>query len=93
MKKRLLTILMVVLSLISGIIIGGCGNSSDQVQANNNNDFEFKYVDQDIYNTGGKKVYVYMDTVTGVQYIINEKGGMCPRYNTDGTLYVEEDLE
>lgn len=38
-----------------------------------------------------KNVYVYVDEETGVNYMVfigPYKGGICPRYNTDGSLYV-----
>ena len=38
---------------------------------------------------------VLLDKRTGVQYIINDEGGISPRVNTDGGLYYEnfEDIE
>ena len=36
---------------------------------------------------------VYVDNETGVNYLICDRGyggGICPRYNADGTLYVSE---
>ncbi len=38
----------------------------------------------------GTSVKVYVDQETGFNYLIYD-GHMCPRYNADGTLYVEED--
>ena len=42
-------------------------------------------------------IFVYVDPQTGVNYLIysvqllrSGLGGMCPRYNADGTLYVSE---
>ena len=38
-------------------------------------------------------VEVYVDNETGVNYLICDRGyggGICPRYNADGTLYVSE---
>lgn len=38
-----------------------------------------------------KNVYVYVDKETGVNYMVfisSYKGGICPRYNADGSLYV-----
>lgn len=35
-------------------------------------------------------LYIVLDKVTGVEYIIYRgtyKGGICPRYNPDGTLF------
>lgn len=38
---------------------------------------------------------VLLDKRTGIQYIINDEGGITPRVNTDGGLYYEnfEDIE
>lgn len=39
-------------------------------------------------------VFYYTDPDTGVQYVVYkafEKGGICPRYNADGTLRTEGD--
>lgn len=39
-------------------------------------------------------VEVYIDESTGVEYLIYScynKGGICPRYNADGTLKINED--
>jgi hypothetical protein len=44
-------------------------------------------------------IFVYIDPQTGVNYLIYSSknpstgaglGGMCPRYNADGTLYISE---
>ena len=45
-----------------------------------------------IPTTENGEVYVYVDKETGVNYIIFDdvyKGGICPRYNADGSLYIE----
>lgn len=37
--------------------------------------------------------YIVLDKVTGVEYIIYHrpyKGGICPRYNPDGTLFTAD---
>lgn len=39
----------------------------------------------------GDTYYTYVDSDTGVNYVVfvsGYKGGICPRYNADGTLYV-----
>lgn len=37
-------------------------------------------------------IYVWTDEETGVQYIVYiSKGGIIPRFNADGTLYVSTD--
>lgn len=39
-------------------------------------------------------MFIYIDQVTGVNYLMmyayGGYGGVCPRYNTDGTLYISE---
>ena len=46
----------------------------------------------ELSTTENREVYVYVDKETGVNYIIFDdvyKGGICPRYNADGSLYIE----
>ena len=41
-------------------------------------------------------IYIYVDEETGVEYIVYngyKKGGICPRYNADGSLRVEKKKE
>ena len=41
-------------------------------------------------------IYIYVDEETGVEYIVYngyQKGGICPRYNADGSLRVEKKKE
>lgn len=33
--------------------------------------------------------YEYRDTETGVHYLTTQEGGMCPRYDAYGNLYVD----
>ena len=47
----------------------------------------------ELSTTENREVYVYVDKETGVNYIIFDdvyKGGICPRYNPDGSLYIED---
>ena len=42
------------------------------------------------------RIHIYVDDETGVNYVVfyeSSKGGICPRYNADGTLYVDEGRE
>ena len=46
--------------------------------------------------TENNDIEEYRDTETGVHYLVFDKsapykgmGGICPRYNADGTLYVD----
>ena len=46
----------------------------------------------ELSTTENTELYVYVDKETGVNYIIFDdvyKGGICPRYNADGSLYIE----
>ena len=45
------------------------------------------------YNAGHGDYYYVVDKATGVNYVVfedyaNRCGGICPRYNRDGSLYV-----
>lgn len=51
------------------------------------------------YKHGYYHVYVYVDVYTGVEYLIYNDvagyagyGGICPRYNPDGTLKINEEF-
>lgn len=49
-----------------------------------------RYIPED-YNT----CWVYIDESTGVEYLIymgGYDGGICPRYNADGTLKINEEF-
>lgn len=35
-------------------------------------------------------IYLYVDPITGVNYLKNKDGGITPRLNADGSLYVSE---
>lgn len=87
MKKKIL--LFSTISMLIGICIGACSNTND-VYASNNDDFKMEFIDE-YYD-----IELWKDTETGVEYFIysdhigyGAAGGMCPRYNTDGTLYVD----
>lgn len=44
--------------------------------------------------TGDVCIEFYTDKETGVEYVIYNapyRGGICPRYNADGSLYVREE--
>lgn len=38
----------------------------------------------------GSTVFLYVDPSTGVNYLKNNEGGITPRLNPDGSLYVSE---
>lgn len=46
-----------------------------------------------IWDKVGEDIYFFVDKETGVNYIVYEhydRGGICPRYNQDGTLYISK---
>lgn len=52
-----------------------------------------KYIQN--YEYGSHYVYVYVDEYTGVEYLLYDgyqSGGVCPRYNSDGTLKINEEF-
>lgn len=44
------------------------------------------------YDNKGNRTnyYVMVDPDTGVQYVVNDEGGMCPRLRKDGTVFGTE---
>lgn len=86
MKKKIL--LFSTIGMLTSICIGACGNATAVHASNNDFEMEFVGVDRDIE--------LWKDPETGVEYFIYSNfagygvaGGMCPRYNLDGTLYVD----
>ena len=103
MKKKLITALSV-LAIFTGITSCGI-STSESKQTNAAVDeylpdfFEFVRYDDDT-NYGTFEIREYRDIETGVHYFlfwdktgVNRGGGVgmsvCPRYNADGTLYVD----
>lgn len=73
MKKRIILAMLV----IASVSFVGCATTDNE------------------YNTVSKGIlngfYVHVDEETGVNYFVYDgyyKGGITPRYNTDGSLYV-----
>ena len=78
MKKKIGVMLLI------GIILGSCITS-----------FAGKFVPdyQLRYTNYPEGVSVYVDPYTGVNYLIwsdMRQGGICPRYNSDGELYITD---
>lgn len=84
MKNKVIMALILTVTLLVGIMIGGCGNnvSSTEVSASDSTYFERIW-------SPSADVAEYKDTQTGVHYFFNYRGGMCPRYNANGTLYAD----
>ncbi len=44
------------------------------------------------FKSGGSRIKFWTDTETGVEYVIYSglyQGGICPRYDVDGTLMID----
>jgi len=76
-------LLIAVIVIMSLIILTGCVYKSGGMTYQGVDGEEHKSAD----------VYYMQDPETGVNYVIysgTRKGGICPRYNADGTLYTGE---
>jgi hypothetical protein len=75
MKKKIIVILSVI-----GLCFGLIGCSVDTIGENT------------VSSMGNECISIWVDEKTGVQYVIfssYSKGGITPRLNADGSLYVE----
>lgn len=69
--------------IIATSFLVGCGVKSSVDAVNN---MGFSNVDKDGF------IYIFRDNETGVHYIkygTNYGIGLCPRYNADGSIYVD----
>lgn len=89
MKKFVLVLLAVIMILM----LVGCGESTETVD-NNTSQYEDRELVRDtgmfeiIYIDGNVRILV--DHETGVQYVLTKPGGITPRINNDGTIYIEK---
>lgn len=90
MKKK---IIFAIVGMLSAIFIVSC-NKNNNAEAKNEKELfklvNYYYINDDII------IEEYKDAETGVHYIGRSVetyyggiGGMCPRYNADGSLYVD----
>lgn len=87
MKKKSIT-LMIALSLVCG-----CGETTQvTAQAEVEQSYSMERIS---WSDSGGNIEQWRDTETGVHYFIYDRtsgnggmGGICPRYNADGSLYV-----
>lgn len=83
--RRTLLVISLVIALIG---ITGCSSNNDKAYDSPNRGYIETYY-EDIYN----QISVFTDPVTKVQYIIwngSSKGGITPRLDKDGNLYIRE---
>lgn len=78
MKKRILAICIAATTFF----LMGCGNGDVKIETSSKESLSIvEYINS--------RISLYKDNETGVHYIINYEGGMTPRLNADGTLYVD----
>jgi hypothetical protein len=89
-KKTIILMILCVL-LVSAICVSGCISPGQASTPGIPSLTE----DRTAWDTNG--IFVYVDPVTGVNYLVYSVqihqgglGGLCPRYNADGTLYTSE---
>ena len=84
-KKKIRNI--IIAFVVSVLLIGTlCGFGNYGKYYNN-------YYYMNPYHYSGSDIYVYIDPETGVNYLVfhDKKGSsICPRFNTDLTLYVSK---
>ena len=84
MKKIIFVLAAVLLVCASA----GCITVED-----NNETKPDRYYDERYISSG--VLYIYVDEQTGVEYLVgvhNYVTGICPRYNADGTLKINEEF-
>ena len=81
-------IVLVVAVFVSGLLIGCTSTNSQAVDIGT---FNMEYLESDLINWVGD-FYLYEDTETHVEYLVYKYGSegiaITPRYNADGSLYV-----
>ena len=73
-------IIAIICCAVFVLCLAGCTNAEDK-----NDEPQIAEITSYMY------VYTYIDKETGVNYLIydgHRAGGICPRYNADGSLYV-----
>lgn len=78
MKNKVIMALVLTVTLLVGLMIGGCGSDIAEAETQHT---DFEQIGRYGY------FYEYRDTETGVHYLTTPDGGTCPRYNADGSLY------
>lgn len=80
MKNKVIMALVLTVTLLVGLMIGGCGSNIAEA--------ETQHTDFELIGHYGY-FYEYRDSETGVHYLTTQNGGVCPRYDTYGDLYVD----
>lgn len=83
MKNKVIMALVLTVTLLVGVMIGGCGSNIAEAKTQHT-DFEQVGHYGCLYD-----LYEYRDSETGVHYLITQEGGICPRYTANVELYVD----
>ena len=85
-NKKILLGIIVILT----VLIVGCGSANEVHSSTSSTRFELEYLGE------SEDVEEYRDSETGVHYLLYSEtiygytsSGICPRYNADGSLYVD----
>lgn len=93
MKKKTLLGVLIAITFLSGIIVGGCGDGVATVNAENSEPTErYQQAEMELLSNPLDEIEEYRDSVTGVHYLVftsYNKAGMTVRYNADGTVFVD----
>lgn len=93
MKKKTLLGVLITITFLSGLIVGGCGDGVATVNAENSEQTkQYQHAEMELINNPLDEIREYRDSVTGVHYFVfssTYKAGMTVRYNADGTVFVD----
>lgn len=85
MKKKIVAIMLL---MVVGCTTVGCGVKSES-ETGRTKIYNFTLLDGDTM----RQIYDWVDPDTGVHYLIVDDyrgDGLCPRYNADGTLMIDD---
>lgn len=85
MKDRIIEIFIGLVIFVAMMIAAVYHSDTGEVQANTTEKPTF---------SESSCIAIYVDEETGVNYVvyrISNRGGITPRYNADGTLYIEKE--
>jgi hypothetical protein len=90
MKKKTLLGVLIAITFLSGIFVGGCGDGIATVNAENSEQTkQYQHAEMELINSSLDEIREYRDSVTGVHYFLSINAGMTVRYNADGTVFVD----
>ena len=86
-KKRIGIVILCALLILS-FCVSGCVLASET--STNENPFLLTPFAPFVLSGDRYGINVYVDPITGINYLLHSTHGICPRYNVDGTLFVSE---